>query len=228
MNNVINLPEKKELKKLARLKGLKDSELRQIVLSFITICLIVVSVMMNDSLLKDERSVYLVSDSPTSSPINVEKSTRILASAHPASQHQVIEWEQDLVKKLNKESFFEGTTLFTGRAASVEDQLRYGVLAGKYRVEKDVGNSNLISHIEYVVTSDVMGRPILLDRAALLKNYRDLFSVSFTSFKLVDAEKNMGKEVYHLLDSRKSTVGKISFEMDGEGRFISMSVSSSN
>lgn len=219
MNNVINLPGKRRKE--------KTKEARGILLSLLIVCFIVVAVMMNDSLLKDEHPIYLVSDNP----INAGEVTRSIASAQPTtSLFQNIEWEHKLIQKLNENFLFEKNHLVVGSAASFNDQLHYGVLAGKYRVEWIGNDTKLISHIEYIDTNDITRKPILLERESFLKDFKNLFMVPFENIKSVRVNegadrKGVGKEEYHLLDSKKNIVGKVSFEMDEEGRFISMSIS---
>ncbi len=232
MKNVISLPSRK----MKGTDGLQKSEAKQVLLSLSVICLIVSAVMINDSTVRSQRPIYIISDNQ----LDTEKLNRAIASAENSTSFRDIEWEHKLARQLAKENTTakmpnattdtitdtttERAPSSVGSAVLKIDELRYGALAGKYSMVNEAQNPKLFSRIEYVASNDVADRPIFLDRKSFLKNYKELLSVAFEKFELIDKDKLAGKEVYRLFDANSHPVGEASFELDTDERLISMSI----
>ena len=196
MKNVISLPSRK----MKGTDGLQKSEAKQVLLSLSVICLIVSAVMINDSTVRSQRPIYIISDNQ----LDTEKLNRAIASAENSTSFRDIEWEHKLARQLAKENTTAKmpnattdtiTDTTTDRAPSSVgsavlkiDELRYGALAGKYSMVNEAQNPKLFSRIEYVASNDVADRPIFLDRKSFLKNYKELLSVAFEKFELIDID----------------------------------------
>ena len=232
MKNVISLPSRK----MKGTDGLQKSEAKQVLLSLSVICLIVSAVMINESTVRSQRPIYIISDNQ----LDTEKLNRAIASAENSTSFRDIEWEHKLARQLAKENTTakmpnattdtitdtttERAPSSVGSAVLKIDELRYGALAGKYSMVNEAQNPKLFSRIEYVASNDVADRPIFLDRKSFLKNYKELLSVAFEKFELIDKDKLAGKEVYRLFDANSHPVGEASFELDTDERLISMSI----
>ena len=205
MKNVISLPSRK----MKGTDGLQKSEAKQVLLSLSVICLIVSAVMINDSTVRSQRPIYIISDNQ----LDTEKLNRAIASAENSTSFRDIEWEHKLARQLAKENttakmpnattdtntetttdtINERAPSSVGSAVLKIDELRYGALAGKYSMVNEAQNPKLFSRIEYVASNDVADRPIFLDRKSFLKNYKELLSVAFEKFELIDKDKLAGK-----------------------------------
>ena len=196
MKNVISLPSRK----MKGTDGLQKSEAKQVLLSLSVICLIVSAVMINDSTVRSQRPIYIISDNQ----LDTEKLNRAIASAENSTSFRDIEWEHKLARQLAKENTTakmpnattdtitdtttERAPSSVGSAVLKIDELRYGALAGKYSMVNEAQNPKLFSRIEYVASNDVADRPIFLDRKSFLKNYKELLSVAFEKFELIDID----------------------------------------
>lgn len=215
MKNIIQLPSRK----MKGTDGLQKSEARQIFLSLAIITAVMAAVMMNDSALKTSRPVYVISDNT-----DPDKMSRFIASTGGAVSYKDVEWEHQLAKKLSQEKFGIRAPASISNSVSKIDQLRYGALAGKYSVLSSLEGASSISKVEYVASSEVSDQPLFIDSEKFLNDYKGLLAVNFDSFgpgQKVDS----GHQEYQLLDKEQKKVGKASFELDSDGRVLSISVS---
>lgn len=185
---------------------------KRVLLSFLMFAIVVIAVTLSERINLDKRPQYILAGE------RIEKLNRAIASAQPLNFVEDVHWEHQLVHNLDR---YEGRTpAAIGGQPSQMDQLRFGQLAGKYRISEI---SNMIHEIEYVESQDVSDRPVFLrDRESFLKEHRNLFIKSFEKIKL-DASAAQ-KEVYNLFDGTGKSVGKAAFLFDERGHFISLKV----
>lgn len=207
---------------MRREKRLQRAETRTAVISLSVASLLLAAVFINDQLAKQGRSSYLISDNGS----QIDKLNRAIASATPMNPFRDLEWEKKLAEKLaSKDVSATGREPASiGRPVSTVDQLRFGTLAGKYRVEDQTMQSEIkIKQIDYVQSNDVSDRAVFVNPELFLKDYGGLLAVSFAYYDAANPSSENVKE-YRLLNSDKKVVGRAAFVLDEDGRFISLKI----
>jgi hypothetical protein len=199
--NKITVGQKKQVKKLA--------------LSFSILAIVVMALSLNEKINSANRPQYVLAGSPD----RLDKLNRAIASAEPVDIVEDVRWEHDLVGKLDSVDHRQPASL--GQRPSQIDDLRFGELAGKYRISE---KSSHIQEIEYVDSTDVADRPIFVrDRGGFLQDHNSLFFVKFESLKREPASTAQS-EIYRLFDKTGNPVGQAAFLLDDGGHFISLKV----
>ena len=223
MKNVISFPEKQSRKARKQQKQGAQS----IVLSFSLVTLMMGALMVNDNMTRTGRARYVVSDNTSSSEI--QNLNRAIASAHPMNPFRDIEWEKKLAERLAQDPIATRTPAAVGKTANTLEQLRFGLLAGKYRViDQTVRAENAkVQEITYSDSDDTNDRPVFLNPEEFLKNYGRLLSVNFESFDQANkTPQSATTHEYRLLGQDHKVVGTAAFEMNDEGRFMSLKIRS--
>lgn len=217
MKNVIHFPESK----MKKAKKLQKAETKNSVLALSIVSLIMGALLFNESISRTVRPVYLISDNAS----QLDKLNRAIASAQPLNPFRDIEWEKSMAERLGQQpNLDERNPASVGKSASQVDQLRFGVLAGKYHMADQTGvATEKIRDIEYVDSVDANDRPVFLEPDKFLVNYRSLLSVNFESFDKANPSQTNVRE-YRLMNGQKKVVGTAAFTMDDDGRFISLKV----
>lgn len=219
MKKIIPFPEKK----MKRQKRLQRAETRAAVVSLSVASLLLGAVLLNDQLARSGRSSYLISDN-THQPI--QDLNRAIASATPMNPFRDLEWEKKLAERLASkgDSVVGREPASIGRAVSTVDQLRFGTLAGKYRVaDESIQDQVKIKQIDYIQSEDANDRAIYLNPDVFLKDYGALLAVPFAFYDSANPAQTNVRE-YRLLNGQKKVVGRAAFVLDEEGRFISLKV----
>lgn len=129
-------------------------------------------------------------------------------------------WQYDLAKKLSRETRRDLASL--GSRPNEMDQLRFGVLEGKYALHFDQGSLALIEFSE----KESGERPKYIeDKEAFLKNYKNLFKVAFKDVKRTATDTSNSEtkqDTFELLDEYNKVMAKASFVSDQYGRVLSM------
>lgn len=131
---------------------------------------------------------------------------------------KVYGWEGQIKDQLIREGSRGPASL--GKRASIEDQLQFGLLEGKYAVNYRDG---LLNEVRFVAQSD---QPeYLVNRLDFIQQYRDLVAEDFEVVRLQDrsAVGRVTREVYSLLLG-ESQVAEISFQLDLHDRLLSLAV----
>jgi hypothetical protein len=218
MKKILPFPEKK----MKRQKRLQRAETRTAVISLSVASLLLGAVLLNDQLARSGKSSYLISDNSH----GIQELNRAIASATPMNPFRDLEWEKQLADKLARNRAFpagrEPSSI--GHSVTSIDQLRFGTLAGKYRLEDQTVESSVkIKQIDYVKSDDVSDRAVFVNPEMFLKDYGSLLAVPFTFFDWANPGQNDIRE-YRLMDSDKKVIGRAAFVFDDEGRFISLKV----
>lgn len=218
MKKIIPFPEKR----MRREKRLQRAEARTAVISLSVASLLLGAVFLNDQLAKQGKSSYLISDNGQ----RIDNLNRAIASAQPMNPFRDLEWEKELAERLAKEnpSVIGREPASVGRPVSSIDQLRFGTLAGKYRVEdQSIQSETKIKQIDYVQSDDVRDRAVYVEPEIFLKDFGGLMAVNFAYFDAANPGQQNVRE-YRLMDSDKKVVGRAAFVMDEEGRFLSLKI----
>lgn len=211
---------------MKRVKKQQKKAAYHAVLSLSLVSLMLGALMINDSINRAQNPRYLVSDNTNSS--DLQNLNRAIASAHPMNPFRDLEWEKKMADRLSKDQLEDRTPASIGRAVSSIEQLRFGPLAGKYRLlDKSIAQVTKLQEISYVESSEVNDRPVFLDPQQFLKDYGSLLAVDFSMFDRANPSQHQIRE-YRLLNSSKQVVGTAAFIMDEEGRFISLKVRSAS
>jgi hypothetical protein len=225
MKNVIAFPENKSKKA----RRLQRQGAQNAVLSFSIVSLMMGALLLNDSLARSGAPRYIVTDNTSAS--DIQNLNRAIASAHPMNPFRDLEWEKKLAERLSEDPLAGRTPASFGKAATTLEKMRFGVLAGKYRVvdQASTPNATKVQEISYSDSDDSNDRPVYLNPEEFLRDYGSLLSVDFTGFDRATDSKapaNIAPQIreYRLLGNAKQVVGTASFTMNDEGRFLSLKV----
>jgi hypothetical protein len=224
MGNVISFPEKK----MKRAQRRQKSGAYQATLSLSLVSLMMGALVINDSMNRANLPRYIISDN--SSATDIQNLNRAIASAHPMNPFQDLEWEKKLAKRLGQDALEDRTPASIGKAASAIEKLRYGPLAGKYRL-MDQANSPTpkVQEISYIESAEVNDRPVYLEPEQFLKDYGSILAIDFSKFDRVISNTSQGQvREYRLLNSSQHVVGTAAFVMDDDSRFLSLKVRSAS
>lgn len=224
MKNVISFPEKKSRKAQKR----QRQGAQQAVLSFSLVSLMMGALLLNDSIARSGAARYVVSDNTSSS--DIQNLNRAIASAHPMNPFRDLEWEKKLADRLGQDSLMERTPASVGKAATTLEQLRFGALAGKYRIVDQVaaGEKAKVQEISYADSDDTNDRPVFLKPEEFLRDYGSLLAVDFSLFDRANNSAQTQVREYRLLNTSKKVVGMAAFTMNDEGRFLSLKIRSAD
>jgi hypothetical protein len=149
-----------------------------------------------------------------------QTSSRSIASVSNWESTHASEW---------KTSFWKKAVLAADRSiASIAnkptdlDQLRFGVLEGKYFIKLEAGK---ITELEFQESTGAPERPKYIeDKAGFLKTYGPLLAVDYESAQRTRRVVESGNiiEEYTLLGPKSSAVAKVEFKSDENGRLLSM------
>jgi hypothetical protein len=222
MKNVISFPENKS--KAAR--KIQNQGTTHAVLSLSLVSLMMGALLLNDSVSRSGRAKYLLSDNTTASEI--QNLNRAIASAHPMNPFRDLEWEKKLAQRLGQEdSLVARTPAAVGKSATGLEKLRFGTLAGKYRVvDQAQGSQAKVQEISYSDSDDTNDRPVFLKPEQFLQEYGSLLSVDFQHFDKASKTLPGSVQEYELLNDSKKVVGTAAFTMNDEGRFLSLKIRS--
>jgi hypothetical protein len=202
---------------MGQILSFPKKEAKRFMLSLSLLSLAVAALVLGERLNDQVRPAYILAGSPE----KLQQINRAIASAQPYDLVEDIQWENDLAKRL---SHLERAPAAVGHSPSQLDELRFGPLAGKYRISEE---SARISQIDYVDSPDVSDRPVFLrNRESFLKDYRELMSVGFAKVEFNErhAQSTYQIENYNLLDGNGKVMGSAAFQLDEIGRFLSLKV----
>lgn len=209
---VLNFPKSKT----TRVLNYQKSESRQILGALSLVSLVLIAVFANDQIVKTQRPVYVVSDNTDASTLR--DLNRAIASSRPMNPLRDLEWEHQLAKKLQTE---DRTPASFGRHVSSMDQIRFGVLAGKYRVSTDAGEK--LKEIDYISSLEADEHPQFLDRESFLRKYKESMPLAYSTFEFSGLDGTT--EVYKLKDVKDQVIGLAQFTLDDQGRFLTFKLS---
>jgi hypothetical protein len=216
MKNVITFPERRSRQTRREQKASVQTALWSLSLvSFMMGALLV-----NDTVRRSNAPQYLVSDNFQSQ--DLQRLNRAIASAQPVNPFRDREWEAKIAQRLSQQ---DRTPASVGKVVSSLDQLRFGPLAGKYRLMDLPGQQeSRLQEISYVESVEAQDRPVYLEPSQFLQDYGGLLSIPFAYFDRANHISQDQVREYRLLNAEKQVVGIAAFVMDDEGRFLSLKV----
>lgn len=207
---IIHFPKGKSTRVINR----RRAESRQ-VLSFLSlISLVLTALYFHDHIVSQNRPIYTVSDNNTSNTYS-----RGLASFDMNDSLRDLEWEKGLAKRLSGNEQFGRVPASFGRPSQGLDELRFGTLAGKYRIVSDA--TEKIVSLRYTENLETGDRPEFIEREQFLRNFKAKMSIAYNRFELVSSSQTAGEE-YRLISEDGAVVGQAIFKMDGDGRVVSL------
>lgn len=217
MKKVIPFPKEKS----KRVWALKKLEGQRLFLSMSLFSLILVAVFTNEQMMRQERPVYVVTN--MQGPDRLDALNRAIASAQPVNVFRDLEWEHDLAERLGTSSS-DRQPASVSQKVTLMDDLRYGPLAGKYRIRSiDSVGAPKVSEIEYIDSAEITDHPIhLSDAEAFLMKYRSLMNVEYAQAKL--AYQADGQQSWQLLGPDQRLVGRAEIKYDSEGHFLGLAI----
>jgi hypothetical protein len=217
MKKVIQFPKEKS----KRVCALKKLEAQRLFLSMSLFSLILVAVFANEQMMRTERPVYVVTN--MQGPDRLDALNRAIASAQPLNVFRDLEWEHQLAERLGQGSN-DRQPASVSQKVTLMDDLKYGPLAGKYRIRSiDSVGTPLVAEIEYVDSNEITDSPIhLTDAEAFLLKYRALMNVEFNQAKL--AYQADGQQSWQLIGQDQQLVGRANFKYDTDGHFLGMAI----
>lgn len=220
MNGVIEFPKHKSRRVITEQKV----NAQKAFLTLSVFVFIMVAVMSNEQVTKNQRPVYLISDN---SNVNLANLNRAIASAQPVNMFRDIQWEHDLAKRLAEQSGLERTpaAIHSGDPSDM-DQFRFGLLAGKYRIKANQDANKFghqIQEIEYIDSVEISDRPVQIDdRKSFLLENRSLMAVAFDSASLKSQAGD--QEIWILKSASGQTVGEALVYINEDNRFLGLKV----
>jgi hypothetical protein len=148
---------------------------------------------------------------------------RAIASVDTNSWHRDAQWEKQVTESLASPRARVLASAHIGRAATLEEKLRFGILDDlKYTIYKPDAE-----RIESITLQGGGSEPTYIpDRALFLEEYGSLLSKAFASAELKSVETGEDKtiEEYTLFDKDKRPKGEVYFELDRHKRLLSLKV----
>lgn len=201
--------------------ALKKLEGQRLFLSLSLFSLILVAVFANEQMMRQERPHYVTTN--MQGPDRLDALNRAIASAQPVNVFRDLEWEHQLAQRLGKEKT-DRQPASVSQKVTLMDDLRYGPLAGKYRIRSIQSvDDTKVTEIEYIDSAEITDQPIhLSDAQAFLMKYRSLMKVDYAQAKL--AYQADGKQSWQLIGQDQQLVGRAEMKYDSEGHFLGLAI----
>jgi hypothetical protein len=200
-SNVLNFPKSQSFRKRLMERG-QD---QKAVLGLSLVSVLVVTVFLNEWIVKSQTSVSSLSGG------------RQLASLQDRNSIEDVQWEHELAQKLAQDS--EGVRSLLGSKPTLKDELVFGFLEGKY---KTLVRRSKIEGFEFA-TAQAGEEPLIIkEKEEFLKIFKSVFTISYTKVQL-DRREN-GAVYYKLLSAANKPLGQALFQLDGQGRVLSLRV----
>ncbi|MGZ3743707.1 MAG: hypothetical protein ACXWRE_08405 [Pseudobdellovibrionaceae bacterium] len=212
-NKMLEFPKSQPLRKRI-FDGGQD---QKTVLGFSLISVLAVTIFLNEWIFKSQVSTN-----------SMVEGSRGIASFEERDSAEGIKWEHELAQKLSQEK--GAVKSFLAVKPTLRDELLFGFLEGKYK-------THLVDNkIESFDLSDAQGGSqalIIRERAEFLKIFKSAFTVNYDKVELQthpDSAENSDKalqsrpEVYRLLSSSNKELGQANFQLDPQGRVLSLKI----
>lgn len=145
-----------------------------------------------------------------------ESAGRGIASIDGANIARDIRWEHDLAQSLSQA---QGKPAHLAVKPTLRDELIFGYLEGKYGMKIADGR---IESLEFI-DAQAGDQPLVVrDRALFLNRYKSAFGLDYA--QISQTESTASSESYNLVAEDKTIVGKAQFQLDGDGRLVSLKI----
>lgn len=202
-NKVLEFPLAKTLRK----RLLDRGQDQRAVLGLSLVSVLVMTVFLNEWIAKSQNSVNSFS----------AEANRGIASFDDRDSLEGIKWEHELAEKLAEEN--ESAKSLMAVKPTLKDELVFGFLEGKYKTR--LVNAK-IEGFDFE-TNQAGDEPLVIkERAEFLKIFKSVFTVGYAK---VQFENRQGShEVYRLLSKGDKSLGLADFELDEQGRVLSLKI----
>lgn len=201
-NKVLEFPKSQSLRKRLFDRG-QD---QKAVLGLSIVSVLVVTVFLNEWIVKSQNSVS-----------SIVEGNRGIASFEDHDSIDGIKWEHELALKLGQEK--EAAKSLLAVKPTLRDELLFGFLEGKYK-------THLVnSKIESFDFSDVQAgdQPLIIkEKAEFLNIFKSVFTVGYAKVQLESRQGS--QENYKLLSASNKDLGQAHFELDEQGRVLSLKI----
>lgn len=201
-NKILEFPKAQSLRK----RLLDRGQDQKTVLGLSIISVLVITVFLNEWVVKSQSSVNAAVES-----------SRGIASFEERDSSHVIQWEHELAQKLGQEK--NTAKGFSAVKPTLRDELLFGFLEGKYKTRL------VNAKIESFDFSNAQAgeHPLIIkEKAEFLKIFKSVFTVSYS--KVEFASRQGSEEVYKLLSPTNKDLGQAHFQLDAEGRVLSLKI----
>ncbi len=148
--------------------------------------------------------------------------SRGIASVAPMVDNEISNWDKSVLKRMAQQT--ERKMASISSKATELDQLRFGLLEGKYALKLEDGK---ISEILFQDSAGSTSRPKYIDsKDEFLNQYRGLIKSDFSTASRVGEKIDNGNivESYQLIGPKSSPVAVAKFTSDQYGRLISFRI----
>ncbi|MBK9322042.1 MAG: hypothetical protein IPM97_03620 [Bdellovibrionaceae bacterium] len=201
-NKVLEFPESKSVRK--RLMDRNQDQKAVLGLSIVSV--LVVSVFLNEWLVKSQAGVDAIVGA-----------NRGIASFEEMGSVESIQWEHELAQKLSQEKSTAKSLL--AAKPTLKDELVFGFLEGKYRTHL---SGNKIQSFEFLDQRNSDQPLVIKQKEEFLKIFKSVFSVSYAKVELDKKEATL--EVYKLIGPSSQAIGQAHFVLDEQGRVLSLKI----
>ncbi len=150
------------------------------------------------------------------------KPGRTLASLSKTSEQRIknLRWEHEIAERVSRVAAGRDIASI-GRKPNLKEMLQFGYLEGKYAISYE---RNKIKKINFNDSSGIGTPNYVVNRQAFIGKYKSLLPVSFSDVRLKEnlVVGNKIQEVYELRNNGEKVIAEVEFNMDTEGRFLSM------
>lgn len=200
-NKILEFPKSQSLRK----RLLDRGQDQKAVLGLSIVSVLVMTVFLNEWIVKSQGKV------------NVLTGNRQVASFEAQSSVEDVQWEHELAQKLAADH--EDAKSLLGAKPTLKDELVFGFLEGKY---KTVVSRSKIEGFEFTSAQAGEQPLIIKEKEEFLKIFKSVFAIGFSKVQL-DRKEN-GAVYYKLLSAANKPLGQALFQLDDQGRVLSLKV----
>lgn len=195
-DNVIQFPKEQAVRVRLRERGTQQKA----VLALSILSVLMLSVLTNQWLTRAESGAG---------------NSRTIASLGSSSMVSDVKWEHELARQLSQS---KGLAAHFAVKPSLRDQMVFGELEGRYGVHVKDGR---VESVEF--TGQQGSSPLSIgDRTQFLTKYRSVFALDYSQVGLSSSQN--GEEVYNLMGSDRTIVGRAKLMLDAEGRLTGLTL----
>lgn len=201
-SKVLEFPKAQSLRKCL----MDRSQDQKAVLGLSIVSVLVVSVFLNEWVVKSQNAVTAFSEG-----------NRAVASFDNRDSAEGIRWEHELAQKLAEER--ESAKSLMAVKPTLKDELVFGFLEGKYKTH--IVNAKIEG---FDFTNNQAGdQPLVIkEKGEFLKIFKSVFTVPYAKVQLQSRDGQ--QEIYKLLSTANKDLGKAHFQLDDEGRVLSLKI----
>jgi len=201
-NKILEFPKSQSVRK----RLMDRTQDQKAVLGLSIISVLVMTVFLNEWIVKSQNKI----DSVTGA-------NRGIASFEEHSSVESIQWEHDLAQKLAEEK--DAAKSLLAAKPTLKDELVFGFLEGKYKTHLA---NNKIQSFEFSEAQAGEQPLIIKEKGEFLKIFKSVFAIDYSKVQLDHKDGN--QEFYKLIGSGNQNIGLAQFDLDEQGRVLSLKI----